>query len=79
MYELCKSLRIILRSSIYNGITYPDPRKLCQLGPTFMKLLNVYLAEGYTVYVDNFYNSVWLTKYELFNPSQYLYSDDEEG
>ena len=61
MYELCESSGIILRSSIYSGIAYPDPRNLGQTGSIVMKLLDHYLGKGYTVYTDNFYNLVRLT------------------
>ena len=61
MYELCESSGIILRSSFYSGIAYPDPRNLGQTGSIVMKLLDHYLSKGYTVYTDNFYNLVRLT------------------
>ena len=40
MYELCESSGIILRSSIFSGIAYPDRRNLGQTGAIVMKLLD---------------------------------------
>ena len=48
MYELCESSGLTLRSSIYSGIAYPDPRNLGQTGPIVKKLLDHYLGKGYT-------------------------------
>ena len=58
LYELCKSAGIILWTSIYSGVSYPDPHDLGQTGATVMSLLTDFIGEGYTVYVDNYYDSV---------------------
>ena len=47
---------------IYSGIPYPDPHSLCQTGAIVLKVMEDFIGKGYTVYADNFYNSVNLTK-----------------
>ena len=42
---------MILRSSIYSGIAYPNPKNLGQTGAIVMKLLYDYLDKGFTVYM----------------------------
>ena len=58
LYELCESTGIILWTSIYSGVSYPDPHDLGQTGAIVKSLLTDFIGKGYTVYVDNYYNSI---------------------
>ena len=62
LYELCESNGLILRSVIYSGVSFPDPLDLGQTAAIVLQLMSNYLGKGYTVYTDNYYNSVKLTK-----------------
>ena len=62
LYRLCKSTGIILRTSIYSGVSFPDPHDLGQTGAIVMNLLTDFIGKRYTVYVDNYYNFVQLTQ-----------------
>ena len=45
-----------------SGIPYPDPRSLDQTGAIVLKLMKDFIGKCYTVYAENFNNSVNLTK-----------------
>ena len=45
-----------------SGIPYPDPRSLDQTGAIVLKLMKDFIGKCWTVYADNFNNSVNLTK-----------------
>ena len=62
-YELCESSGLILRSFIYSGLPYPDIHDLGQTGAIVLKLMEDFLGKGYTVFADNYYNSVKLTSF----------------
>ena len=62
LYELCESTGIILRTSIYSSVSYPDSHDLGQTGAIAMSLLTDFTGREYTVYIDNYYNSVRLTQ-----------------
>ena len=57
---------------IYSGISYPDPHSLDQTGATVLKLMKDFIGKGYTVYADNFYNSVNLTKHSLATAHRFV-------
>ena len=48
-YELCDSSGLIFRSTIYSGISYPDPHSLGQTGAIVLKLM-----KGFTGKVTQF-------------------------
>ena len=62
-YELRKSSGLVLRSFIYSGLPYPDIHDLGQTGAVVLKLMEDFLGKGYTVFADNYYNSVKLTNF----------------
>ena len=62
-YELCESRGLILRSFVYSGLPYPNIRDLGQTGAIILKLMEDFLGKGYTVFADNYYNSVNLTNF----------------
>ena len=70
-FELCESNGIILRISIYSGEGYEDANNLGQTGAIVLHLMDDFLDKGYSVYTDNYYNSVPLTEY-LANRSTYI-------
>ena len=72
LYELCEFTSIILGKSIYSGVSYPDPHDLDQIGAIVMSLLIDFIGKGCTVYVDNYYSSVRLTK-QLSSNKTYIY------
>ena len=62
-YELYESRGLILRSFIYSGLPYPDIHDLGRTGAIVLKLMEDFLGKGYTVFDDNYYNSVKLTNF----------------
>ena len=60
---MCESSGLILRSFIYSGLPYPDIHDLGQTGAIVLKLMEDFLGKGYTVFADNYYNSVKLTNF----------------
>ena len=54
---------MILRPFIYSGLPYPDIHDLGQTGAIVLKLMEDFLGKGYTVFADNYYNSVKLTSF----------------
>ena len=61
LHGLCESTGIILRTSIYSGVSFPDPNDLGQTGAIVMNLLTDFIGKRYTVYGDNYYNFGQLT------------------
>ena len=51
---------------------YPHPHSLGQTGAVLLKLTKDFTAKGYTIYADNFYNSVNLTKH-MSNNGTYIF------
>ena len=51
---------------------YPHPHSLRQTGAVLLKLTKDFTAKGYTIYADNFYNSVNLTKH-MSNNGTYIF------
>ncbi|XP_067136002.1 piggyBac transposable element-derived protein 4-like [Centruroides vittatus] len=62
LYELCESDGIVMKISIYSGKSEGIDSNLGHTNDVVLHLLEDYLDKGYTVYMDNFYNSVALTK-----------------
>ncbi|MEL7307546.1 MAG: transposase [Pseudomonadota bacterium] len=62
-YELCQYDGIVLRVSIYSGQSYDDPHGLGQSGAIVNHLMSDFFDKGYSLYADNYYNSVPLAKY----------------
>ena len=62
-YELCESSGLILRSFICSGLPYPDIHDLGQTGAIVLKLMVDFFGKSYTVFADNYYNSVKLTNF----------------
>ena len=60
-FELCESQGIILKVSIYSRERYNDPNVLGQTGAIVLHLMEEFLEKGYSIYTDNYYNSVALT------------------
>ena len=69
-FELCESKGIVLKVSIYSGEGYEDPNNLGQTGAIVLHLEG-YLDKGYSVYTDNYYNSIPLTEF-LTSHSTYI-------
>lgn len=63
LYELAESSGIIQNVTIYSGESFPDPNELGQTGAVVVLLMENYLGKGYSLYTDNFYNSVKLTEF----------------
>ena len=62
-FELCESKGIVLKVSIYSGEGYEDPNNLGQTGAIVLHLMDGCLDKGYSVYTDNYYNSIPLTEF----------------
>ena len=62
-YELCESDGIILRISIYSGESYEDDEEQGQTYAIVKHLMEDYLDKGYSLYTDNYYNSIPLTRF----------------
>ena len=62
-YELCESDGLVLLSFINSSLPYPDTPDLGQTGAIVLKLMEDFLGKGYSVFADNFYNSVKLAKH----------------
>ena len=62
LHELCGSTGIILQTSIYSDVYFPDPHDLGQTDAILMSLLIDIIGKGYTVYVENYYNFVQFTQ-----------------
>ena len=70
-YELCESDGLILHSFIYSGLPYPDTHDLGQTAAIVLKLMKYFLGKQYSVFGDNFYNSVKLAKH-LWKQKTYI-------
>lgn len=62
LYELCESDGLVMKIKIYSGKSEETDNNLGHTAGVVLHLLEDYLDKGYTVYMDNFYNSVTLTK-----------------
>lgn len=62
LYELCESNGIVMKIHVYSGKTDEITTYLGHTTDVVMHLLEGYLDKGYKLYMDNFYNSVSLTK-----------------
>ena len=62
-YKLCELDGLTSRSFIYSGLPYPDTHDLGQTGAIVPKLMEDFLGKRYSVFADNFYNSVKLAKH----------------
>ena len=62
-YELCESDGIILRLSIYTGESYADSEGYGQTFAVVKHLMTDFLDKGYSVYIDNYYNSIYLARF----------------
>ena len=60
---MCESSGLTLRSFIYSGLPYPDIHDLAQTRAIVLKLMEDFFGKGYTVFADNYYNSVKLTNF----------------
>jgi hypothetical protein len=71
LYELCESRGMVMKISIYSGVSLEDDAGFGQSGACVLNLLDGYLDKGHAVFTDNYYNSVGLAK-ELGRRSTYL-------
>lgn len=62
LYELCESDGLVMKIKIYSGKSEETDNNVGHTTDVVLHLLEDYLDKGYTVYMDNFYNSVTLTK-----------------
>lgn len=62
LYELRESDGVVMKIKIYSGKSEEIDDNLGHTIDVVLHLLEDYLDKGYTVYMDNFYNSVTLTK-----------------
>lgn len=62
LYELCESDGLVMKIKIYSGKSEETDHNLGHTTDVVLHLLEDYLDKGYTLYMDNFYNSVTLTK-----------------
>lgn len=62
LYELCESDGLVMKIKIYSGKCEETDNKVGHTADVVLHLLEDYLDKGYAVYMDNFYNSVTLTK-----------------
>ncbi|KAG5877666.1 hypothetical protein JTB14_015626 [Gonioctena quinquepunctata] len=60
-YELCESDGLVMKIKIYRGKSEETDHNLGHTTDVVLHLLEDYLDKGYTLYMDNFYNSVTLT------------------
>ncbi|KAG5864001.1 hypothetical protein JTB14_007635 [Gonioctena quinquepunctata] len=61
LYELCESDGLVMKIKIYCGKSEKTDHDLGHTTDVVLHLLEDYLDKGYTLYMDNFYNSVTLT------------------
>ena len=64
-YKLHELDGLILCSFICSGLLYPDTHDLGQTGVIVLELTEDFLGKGYSVFADNFYNSVELVMHLL--------------
>ncbi|XP_018397169.1 PREDICTED: piggyBac transposable element-derived protein 4-like [Cyphomyrmex costatus] len=62
LYELCESDGLVMKIKIYCGKSEETANNVGHTTDVVLHLLEDYLDKGYTVYMDNFYNSITLTK-----------------
>jgi len=62
LYELCESDGVVMKLKVYSGKCEESDNNLGHTTNVVLHLLENYLDKGYIVYMDNFYNSVALTK-----------------
>lgn len=62
LYELCESDSVVMKIKVYSGKCEETDTNFSHTTNVVLHLLEDYLDKGYTVYMDNFYNSVALTK-----------------
>lgn len=62
LYELCESDGLVMKIKIYSGKSEETDNNVGHTTSVVLHLLEDYLDKGYKVYMDNFYNSVTLTK-----------------
>ena len=62
-YELCQFDGLVFRICIQSGVAFDDVNDLGQTGAVVLHLPDDFLDKGYTLFVDNFYNSIPLSKY----------------
>jgi len=62
LYELCESDSVVMKLKVYSGKCEESDNNLGHTTNVVLHLLENYLDKGYIVYMDNFYNSVALTK-----------------
>ncbi|KAG5872719.1 hypothetical protein JTB14_019962 [Gonioctena quinquepunctata] len=61
LYELCESDGLVMKIKIYTGKSEETDHNLGHTTDVVLHLLEDYLDNWYTLYMDNFYNSVTLT------------------
>ena len=64
-YKLHELDGLILCSFICSGLLYSDTHDLGQTGAIVLELMEDFLGKGYSVFADNFYNSVKLAMHLL--------------
>ena len=62
-YKLHELDGLILCSFICSGLLYSDTHDLGQTGAIVLELMEDFLGKGYSVFSDNFYNSVKYIKH----------------
>lgn len=62
LYELCESDGLVIKIKIYSGKSEETTHNVGHTADVVLHLLEDYLDKGYALYMDNFYNSVSLTK-----------------
>lgn len=62
LYELCESNGLVLKIKIYCGKSEKCEQNMGHASEVVLHLIEGYLDKGYILYMDNFYNSVALTK-----------------
>ena len=60
---MCESSGLICQSFIFIGLSYPDIHDLGQTGAIVPSLMEDFSGKGYTVFAENYYNSVKLTNF----------------
>lgn len=65
-YELATSDGYLLNMEIYSGKTEPNDPSISKTQNLVLRLMQPYLMKGHTLFMDNYYNSVDLSKKLLY-------------